>query len=256
MAHMSLNPEHGFNDQTEPNRTEPCGWQIIQPSTKFPYFALFKIDIVFCVCSLLQNLGASRGFAFVEFSTEEEATRWMEYKQVSLYLAQFKPNKTTNIIRISHSRNRDWTDFSQSLSLSTITLHMGPSHNWICLPIDWPSHAQIHSNAFQDHRKCVKLSIVNFDFESKFDLFGSSIRIYSKIRECKSTALKFSETNERTATERFWCWSSKPNSIPKFNQKPTFVWHPLEFDAPPTTTKIVFVFGHFYFNIFFTCKFR
>lgn len=28
-------------------------------------------------------LGASRGFAFVEFSTEEEATRWMEYKQVS-----------------------------------------------------------------------------------------------------------------------------------------------------------------------------
>lgn len=29
-------------------------------------------------------LGASRGFAFVEFNTEEEASRWMEYKQVPL----------------------------------------------------------------------------------------------------------------------------------------------------------------------------
>lgn len=39
------------------------------------------MDFVFTL--LFKNLGASRGFAFVEFSTEEEATRWMEYKQVS-----------------------------------------------------------------------------------------------------------------------------------------------------------------------------
>lgn len=51
------------------------------------------IDIVlFFLCSFFsfrhlwkqRNLGASRGFAFVEFNTEEEATRWMEYKQVPL----------------------------------------------------------------------------------------------------------------------------------------------------------------------------
>jgi len=44
---------------------------------------LYKIDIVFCCLFYSHNIGASRGFAFVEFSTEEEATRWMEYKQVS-----------------------------------------------------------------------------------------------------------------------------------------------------------------------------
>lgn len=40
-----------------------------------------------CLLSSVQNLGASRGFAFVEFNTEAEAINWMEYKQVSLYLA-------------------------------------------------------------------------------------------------------------------------------------------------------------------------
>lgn len=49
-------------------------------------FFTFNSKRIFCVCSLslsLNRLGVPRGFAFVEFSTEEEATRWMEYKQVS-----------------------------------------------------------------------------------------------------------------------------------------------------------------------------
>lgn len=42
----------------------------------------FCVSLSFALISS-RRLGASRGFAFVEFNTEEEATRWMEYKQVS-----------------------------------------------------------------------------------------------------------------------------------------------------------------------------
>lgn len=52
------------------------------------------------ICVLLYflyTLGASRGFAFVEFNTEQEATRWMEYKQVPLYhTKQPKKKEQTN----------------------------------------------------------------------------------------------------------------------------------------------------------------
>lgn len=51
-------------------------------------FSFEKLISYFVFASLPSNLGASRGFAFVEFNTEVEAIRWMEFKQVSLYLAQ------------------------------------------------------------------------------------------------------------------------------------------------------------------------
>lgn len=38
-----------------------------------------------CLCVFLR-LGASRGFAFVEFTTVHDATRWMEAKQVSRWI--------------------------------------------------------------------------------------------------------------------------------------------------------------------------
>lgn len=39
---------------------------------------------ILCFWSIFSDfLGTSRGFAFVEFNTQEEATRWMELKQVS-----------------------------------------------------------------------------------------------------------------------------------------------------------------------------
>lgn len=39
---------------------------------------------ILCFWSIFSDfLGTSRGFAFVEFNTQEEATRWMEFKQVS-----------------------------------------------------------------------------------------------------------------------------------------------------------------------------
>lgn len=38
-------------------------------------------------------LGASRGFAFVEFNTTEEAAQWMEYTQVSTTQLKEQKNK-------------------------------------------------------------------------------------------------------------------------------------------------------------------
>lgn len=36
----------------------------------------------FCICFSFKNLGASRGFAFVEFNTIDEAALWMDLTQV------------------------------------------------------------------------------------------------------------------------------------------------------------------------------
>ncbi|CAD7086141.1 unnamed protein product [Hermetia illucens] len=47
-----------------------------------------------------RKTGASRGFAFVEFSTEEEATRWMEYKQGNLMLQ----DHYRAVMQYSHSK--------------------------------------------------------------------------------------------------------------------------------------------------------
>lgn len=60
---------------------------------------LVGIDIVYFLClsfALVSSprLGASRGFAFVEFNTEEEASRWMEFKQVSGVKATSHENQT------------------------------------------------------------------------------------------------------------------------------------------------------------------
>ena len=51
----------------------------------------FCVSLSFALVSS-RRLGASRGFAFVEFNTEEEATRWMEYKQVSGVKQTNKPD--------------------------------------------------------------------------------------------------------------------------------------------------------------------
>lgn len=44
----------------------------------------------FVFASYSNYLGASRGFAFVEFNTVEEAARWMELTQVSTQKNQYK----------------------------------------------------------------------------------------------------------------------------------------------------------------------
>ena len=46
-----------------------------------PWFDRYKPPFEIC-CGLHSNVGASRGFAFVEFAALEDAVRWMEAKQV------------------------------------------------------------------------------------------------------------------------------------------------------------------------------
>lgn len=64
----------------------------LKTDTHLRWFAFERYGKHLCFCffsfsHLFKNLGSSRGFAFVEFNTEEEASRWMEYKQVSMHLA-------------------------------------------------------------------------------------------------------------------------------------------------------------------------
>lgn len=60
--------------------------------------------LTLCLCMFLR-LGASRGFAFVEFSTVHDATRWMEAKQVSWKPARL-PTSSSLIRRAGSDHNR------------------------------------------------------------------------------------------------------------------------------------------------------
>lgn len=66
-------------DSHYPEDHRPAQYQTTSSTLTVVY-----IDIVSVFLLLSPHIlpGASRGFAFVEFSTEEEATRWMNHKQV------------------------------------------------------------------------------------------------------------------------------------------------------------------------------
>lgn len=83
------------------------------------------IDIVYFLCLSFalvspRRLGASRGFAFVEFNSEEEATRWMEYKQVSGAVSKSHKNKTP----IPQTHVRAHTTHTQSNKLAKLAIYV------------------------------------------------------------------------------------------------------------------------------------
>lgn len=129
----------------------PCVCELVAPREcprqKKPLVSLLTqwryIDKdILCFWSIFSNcIGTSRGFAFVEFNTQEEATRWMEFKQVSQRTrystftlhphtlthvhTKYVNQRFTYIISVHHITHK----YTQTQTASSAILNVIPEHS-------------------------------------------------------------------------------------------------------------------------------
>lgn len=77
----------------------------------------------FCICFSFNNLGASRGFAFVEFNTIDEAAHWMELTQVPT-----SHNNQANNGKVYTTEQRDRDSPRDQLSSYMLLIHTQKQH--------------------------------------------------------------------------------------------------------------------------------